>query len=68
MLRVTSPSSSLTKRTAWLLSRRSLGRQAGQTMTEYATVLTVITVACLAALALLAAAVTGQIARVAGIL
>jgi hypothetical protein len=45
-----------------------LARDEAQTLPEYATVLSVITIGCLLAFAVLAAAVTGQIARVAGIL
>jgi len=36
-------------------------------MAEYATVLSVITILCIVGLALVAAAVTGQLARVAGL-
>jgi Flp pilus assembly pilin Flp len=44
------------------------GREDGQTMAEYGTVLTVITIACLTAFVLLAAASTNAISRAAGFL
>lgn len=45
---------------------RIFGREDGQTMAEYGTVLTVITIACLTAFMLLAASATGAYTRVAG--
>jgi Flp pilus assembly pilin Flp len=44
------------------------GREDGQTMAEYGTVLTLITIGCLTAFTLLAGSVTNAFTRVAGLI